>query len=257
MYLLAKTDMKGGVIAMGLESLHPEDLGDLARHIDEELGASAETGESTRIVVARAQPVSCLGLALEPWEGLAEWARTERLDALFLHRHWRLDTAALPPGLGVVANHAPFDERLGLGFNPQLAQALGLGSLAPLGERAGQPLGMVGSLEPLSPRELVQRLERHFGAVESVVSGSPERVERIAVVRAMNDALVREAAGLGATAYVTGQLRVPAQRALADTGMCAIAIGHARSERWGLGLLERLLRERWPHLRIVVAPPRG
>lgn len=236
--------------------LHPAGLDELAGHIDQLLGASAETGEGTRLVIARGQPVSRLGLALEPWEGLAEWARTERLDALFLHRHWRLDTAALPPELGVVANHAPFDERLGLGFNRPLAQVLGLGALEPLGERAGQPLGMVGSLAPLSPREFVQRLEHHFGGVEDVVPGSPERVERIAVVRAMNDALVREAAGLGVTAYVTGQLRVPAQRALVDTGMYAIAIGHARSERWGLGLLERLLRERWPALPIVVAPAR-
>ncbi|HEY0095234.1 MAG TPA: Nif3-like dinuclear metal center hexameric protein, partial [Archangium sp.] len=156
----------------------------------------------------------------------------------------------------VVANHAPFDERLGLGFNRHLARVLGLESLVPLGERAGQPLGMVGSLTTLSARELVQGIEQHFGAAENVVPGGAERVERIAVVRAMNDALVREAAALGATAYVTGQLRVPAQRALADTGMCAIAIGHARSERWGLGLLERLLRERWPALHILVAPAR-
>jgi len=231
-------------------------LDEFAGHIDQLLGASAETGERTLLVVAREQPVSRLGLALEPWEGLAEWARSERLEALFLHRHWRLDTAALPPGLGVVANHAPFDERLGLGFNRHLARVLGLESLEPLGERAGQPLGMVGSLAPLTSREFVQRLEQHFGAVEDVEPGTAERVERIAVVRAMNDALVREAAGLGATAYVTGQLRVPAQRALVDTGMCAIAIGHARSERWGLGLLERLLRERWPALHILVAPPR-
>ncbi|WP_375764971.1 Nif3-like dinuclear metal center hexameric protein [Archangium gephyra] len=236
--------------------MNPTGLDELAEYIDQLIGVSAETGERSQIVAARARPVSRLGLALEPWEGLAEWARTERLDALFLHRHWRLDTPALPLELGVVANHAPFDERLGLGFNRQLAQVLGLESLEPLGERAGQPLGMVGSLAPLSPGELVQRLEQHFGAVEDVVPGRPERVERIAVVRAMNDALVREAAGLGVTAYVTGQLRVPARRALADTGMYAIAIGHARSERWGLGLLERLLRERWPGLSLVMAPPR-
>ncbi|HYO70074.1 MAG TPA: Nif3-like dinuclear metal center hexameric protein [Archangium sp.] len=239
---------------MESKHLHPAGLDEFAGHIDQLLGASAETGERTRLVVAREEPVCRLGLALEPWEGLAEWGSTERLDAIFLHRHWRLDTAALPPGLGVVANHAPFDEQLGLGFNRHLAQVLGLGALEPLGERAGQPLGMVGSLAPLSPRELVPWLEQHFGAVEEVVPGGAERVERIAVVRAMNDALVREAAALGATAYVTGQLRVPARRALADTGMCAIAIGHARSERWGLGLLERLLRERWPALHIIVAP---
>ncbi|WNG47525.1 NGG1p interacting factor NIF3 [Archangium minus] len=239
---------------MGRNSLHLPALGEVVEYIDHSLGASAETGERTRVVLARAEPVGSLGLALEPWAELAEWGHTERLDALFLHRHWRLDTESLPSGLGVIANHAPFDERLGLGFNRPLAEALGLGSLVPFGERAGQSLGMVGSLSPLSSGELVQRLEQLFGAVEDVVPGSAGQVDRIAVARAMNDGLVREAAGLGATVYVTGQLRVPAQRALADTGMFAIALGHARSEHWSLKLLVQLLRERWPLLRTVIAP---
>ena len=58
--------------------------------------------------------------------GPAVWTETQRLDALFLHRPFKLEVSTLPDDMGVLASHLPFEERLALGYNPRLADALGM-----------------------------------------------------------------------------------------------------------------------------------
>ncbi|HEX9958244.1 MAG TPA: hypothetical protein VGA96_13350, partial [Fibrella sp.] len=74
-----------------------------------------------------------IGLALEPSPVLENWVRDQQLDALWLHRPWRLDPNVLPPDMGVVTHHLPFDETLTTGYNQRLADALGMRSLEELG----------------------------------------------------------------------------------------------------------------------------
>ena len=203
------------------------------------------------------RPVRRLGLALEPWARLGEWAEEARLDALFLHRPWTLRAGQLPPDVGVVAYHLPFDERLTLGYNPRLADALGLYGFEVLGEKEGRPLGMVGQAAPRPFAACRRTVEEVFGGCDEARPGAAEAVTRIAVVGAMNDALVREAHERGAGLYVTGQWRQPAARAVHETGMAVLAVGHRRSEEWGLRALAGVLRERWNTLEVVLPPPDG
>src|SRR5690606_28225234 len=137
--------------------------------------------------------VARLGLALEPWSGMEKWIRAERLDAVLLHRPWRLPIDALPRELGVLASHAPFDERLGLGWNKPLADQMELGGLEPLAGKSGVPVGMLGTVVPMGWRVLIDRLTAVFGGVQDSVGVPGARsavVSRIAVVRAMNGDLV-------------------------------------------------------------------
>lgn len=78
-------------------------------------------------------------------------------------------------------------------------------------------------------------------------------MRRVAVVGAMTDALVREAADRGAQIYVTGQYRQPAREAVRETGIGVIAVGHRRSEIWGLRALAGVIRERWSMIEVIVA----
>jgi putative NIF3 family GTP cyclohydrolase 1 type 2 len=206
-----------------------------------DLAATIEriTGHPPDVIVPSAREVRRLGLALEPP------ARVESLDALFLHRPWGMRDA----GIGVLASHLPFDERLTIGFNPDLAEALGLEAPEVLGTKEGRPLGMIGGF---AGGDLMARVVAAFGEPEAVERGSGAGIRRVAAVGAMTDALVREAAARGAGAYVTGQMRTPARQAVADTGIAVIAVGHRRSEVWGLHLLARLLRADWPRLQTVV-----
>jgi putative NIF3 family GTP cyclohydrolase 1 type 2 len=201
-----------------------------------------------------ARPVARLGLALEPWDGLGAWAREADLDAVFLHRPWGLAPGTLPPGTGLLASHRPFDERLTTGFNPALAIRLGMTGLEPIGERAGQPPGMLGAVARQPFEGWLARAREEFGGVEAAQPPRGGEVARVAAVNAMTDALVREAAARGADAYLTGVLRVPARAAVAETGIGVVAVGHRRAEEWGLRELARLFRERWPGLAAATWP---
>ena len=160
----------------------------------------------------------------------------------------------MPHDVPVLFAHLPFDERLTTGFNPRLAAALGMRDLAPIGDRSGRPLGMIGDVGPAPTRVVAERLRAELGGLDGIDGGMHETVDRIAVVGAMTDALVREAAARGAQLYVSGQRRVPAAQAVRDTGMSVAITGHARVERWGLATLAGMLRGRWPSLHVVLAP---
>ncbi|KYC38227.1 NGG1p interacting factor NIF3 [Scytonema hofmannii PCC 7110] len=200
------------------------------------------------------RPIKRLGLALEPWTELQEWVDAENLDAVFLHRPWKLQPGQLTPDIGVISYHLAFDERLTLSFNPELAKILGMSCVFVLGEKKNRPIGMIGDIPTQSFAELCDRISQIFGGYEQIRGvDKPEEVRKIAVVGAMTDELVREATNRGATAYITGQLRKGADFALQETKMNAIAVGHYRSEAWGLRALAKVLYERWSSLEIVYA----
>ena len=198
------------------------------------------------------RPIARFGLALEPWSQLAEWASAEQLDALFLHRPWQLQPGQLASDVGVVAYHLAFDECLTLGFNPRLASVLGMCKLEVLGEKQGRAIGMIGDIPTQSFASYCDCVNEVFSGVDAQARACHE-VSRVAVVGAMTDALVREAASRGADVYITGQLRQPAQAAVLETGISVIGVGHRRCEEWGLRAMSGLLCERWSRLEVILA----
>lgn len=230
-------------------------LTDIAAALGPALGAETYAGidDPAGIWLPSDRPIAALGLALEPWPGIGAWAASERLDALLVHRPWGLAAEAIGP-IGVLAYHLAFDESLTIGRNPRLASILGLSQIETLGRKEGRPIGMIGDATGRRDR-FVAAVERVFGGLDRVVPGERPEVGRVAVVGAMTAALVEEAARRGADAYVTGQWREPGRAAAAAAGLTVVAVGHRRSELWGLGALAALLGERWPALRIVTAVP--
>ncbi|MEJ7762111.1 MAG: Nif3-like dinuclear metal center hexameric protein [Thermomicrobiales bacterium] len=199
------------------------------------------------------RPVRRVGLLLAPWPGLLDWVRAERLDTLVVHRPWDLPLDALGD-VGVLAYHLAFDERLTLGANPSLAVVLGMTGVEVLGRKEGRPIGMIGDVPDRSLADAVAALSALFGGVERAPSVPGHRVSRVAVVGAMTAALVHEAHDRGAGLYVTGQIRAPAREAQAETGLPVVAIGHARSERYGMRTLAQALRAAWPTIDVIAAP---
>lgn len=200
------------------------------------------------------RPIQRLGLALEPWPQMTKWATATQVDALFLHRPWKLEGELLPAEVGVVSYHLAFDERLTLGFNPLLASTLGLSALSELGHKAERPIGMLGNTSVQCLESFCDRVQHVFGGYEAIEKGNLSEITKVAVVGAMTDALVREAKTQGAEVYITGQFRQPARSAVLETGINVIVIGHRRSEEWGLGALAGVLRNRWPQLESILPP---
>ncbi|CAA9353742.1 MAG: hypothetical protein AVDCRST_MAG11-3697 [uncultured Gemmatimonadaceae bacterium] len=229
----------------------------IAAYVGTLLGADRYAATEHGVAVPGHRPVRRLGLALDGDAGAAAWAHAAAVDALWLHRPWRLPAGALPDGVGVCFTHLPFDDRLTTGLNPRLATALGATELEPFGEKEGRTIGMLARTDARSADHLRGAAAAVFGGLDAWIDGAdPDApVRRLAVVGAMTDALVRQAAARGATLYVTGQLRAPALDAVRATGIAVAAVGHGRAERWGTRALAGLLRERWAALAVVLQPP--
>ncbi len=223
-------------------------LDDIARFLSEFFAAHRFTEDQNGVYIPSEKVIARFGLALEPWAELTTWAQQERLDGLFLHRPWQMPKV----DIGVVAYHLAFDEALTLSFNPRLATVLGMSNLEVLGEKAGRAIGMIGDVESDSFAKYGDRLKQIFNGCDRVISGTTGDISRVAVVGAMNDALVREAKDRGANIYITGQFRQNAKAALEETGISCVAIGHRRSEEWGLRALSGLLRDRFAQLEVIL-----
>jgi len=224
----------------------------LAAYLDRALGSERFPSDQVSIYHPSSSPVARIGLALEPWPGIERWIEQQRLDALFLHRPWKLDKKRLPEHIGVLASHLPFDATLTFGFNPRLAQALSITRPAPFAPKDSIPQGMHGTIQPAPIEDVLIMLTEIFGKAPIMQEIFGETVEHIAVVGAMNDALIRDAATKGVNLYITGQFRPSAAAAMRETEMTVAEIGHAEGERWGLRALASLLRERWAHLDVVL-----
>jgi putative NIF3 family GTP cyclohydrolase 1 type 2 len=225
-------------------------LRDLEVFLTETLLADQFSDDQNGLYRASERPIKRLGLALEPSPDTADWVRREGLDALFLHRPWKL--GALPEGIGVLAYHYAFDERLTTGYNPYLAETLGMAGLEVLGEKEGRSLGMIGEVAPVSFNHFQAHVVRAFAGLEATYNERVREVTRICVVGAMRPELVQEAAARGAQVYLTGEYRKRVAQAVTETGLTVLEIGHERSERWGLGALADILEGAFPGLEPVI-----
>lgn len=207
--------------------------------------------EKLGILVSARGEVKRLGLSLEPSAELYESVYKKDLDALFIHRPWGLDESKMPADMGVLSYHLAFDENLTLGYNLYLAEAISMVNTGVLGYKEARPIGMIGDLAALSHVQALALISDTFGGFEKSAPGKGP-IHRVAVVGAMTKKLVFEAAARGAHLYVTGQWRAHAERAVKETGIGFVTVGHERSERWGLNLLGQLLEENFPDLKTFV-----
>ena len=225
----------------------------LATYLDNYLGSAHFLHDQHGVYRPSQRPIKRIGLALEPWSEIGLWVREERLDALFLHRPYRLDISLLPVDVGVLSYHLAFDFNLTFGFNLRLANVLQLTNLVPFAIKDNIPLGMLGDIAPTTLDSFLQCLEEVFGAPPEVNAKYAEPVQRIAISGAMTDTLIRDAAAQNVQLYITGQFRQPARIAVQETRLTVATIGHASGEYWGLQSLASLLHERWAQLDVVIA----
>lgn len=241
-------------------SISPVSLQDISLFLQDKLTVNRYPDtEQGGIYYPSTQPIRRLGLALEPFPGLSEWVDEQHLDALWLHRPWRLNLTDLPSDIGILSHHLPFDETLTIGYNELMAIQLGASSIRramgykqaadetgkPLPKR---PLGMLIDIPEQEFDSLLHLIKTQFGGYDRAETGITETGWQtsnrcVAVVGAMTDTLVRQAARQGAHLYLTGEYRKPAQSAVDETGIAVVAVGHRRVEEWGLRSLADLLQQ--------------
>ncbi len=220
----------------------------LASHLDQE--RYHREGDPAGVWLPSDRDIRRVGLRLEAGRPPYDWA--DALDAVLLHRPFGLWPARLPAGVGVLAVHRALDDRLSVGLNPALAHTIGLEADAEPLRHNGNAIGLLGHWpSALGLEDAVGRVEDEFGGLEDVVGTGPDSVEAVALVGAMTEALVEDAAERGAGLYVTGQIRKPALEAVKRSGIRVVAVGQDRAEWWGLRRLGTLLQEAFPGLEVV------
>ncbi|WP_221090611.1 Nif3-like dinuclear metal center hexameric protein [Deinococcus aquaedulcis] len=211
----------------------------LQRHLD----------ESQPLKRPGPEAVTRLALALEP----ADLPVRLAADALFLHRSRGVGEGW--SGLGVLGAHDGFDLHLTTGPNRVLAARLGWTD-GRLLTWAGQPAGLLATAPQTTWADLRAALHAELGGEDA--SFPPARAGaaplRVALMNRLNPQTVALVAGAGAQVYLTGQVRPSAVPALQAAGLGLVALGHARTERWGLRELARELRTAFPGLQTTVSP---
>jgi dinuclear metal center YbgI/SA1388 family protein len=106
--------------------------------------------------------------------------------------------------------------------------------------------GRIGRLSnPLTPEELQVHVSETLGFPACLVANprSGQQIERVAVLGGSGGSFVKEAAGLGAEVYVTGDLDYHDALLAESFGLVAIDAGHAATELPSLEPLARRLDE--------------
>ena len=191
-----------------------------------------------------APQVSRLSLALDPCDLPADLPG----GAIFLHRVRHLGAAF--PGLAVLNSHDAFDAALTTGANMPLAEQLRWHH--PERVELEQASGLIALPPQQDWERLLAALHAEFGGHDTLLPPKDSEVRRVALMNAMRPELLEAVAAKGASVYVTGQMRPTALPTARTLGLGVIALGHRRTELWGLRQLAREVGTAFPGLTCTV-----
>ena len=185
----------------------------------------------------------------------------------FLHRPFTLDRGNVRKGTLVLSSHTSFDEVLTVGWNPVLAERLGINvgeALCVQGYKDDpeRKIGIVGRVSV--PREtLLHRIQQEFGAAALAHTGLSDQIQVVAIMNAFSKAevqrvvdMVRERGWLQPDddgkhiLYLTGEPRESGVEAATALGISVACVGHRQAEDWGIKYLAAQLRSAFPNVRV-------
>jgi putative NIF3 family GTP cyclohydrolase 1 type 2 len=189
----------------------------------------------------------------------------------FLHRPFDLEPKNLRNGTLVLASHTSFDENLTVGWNPALAEQLGMcadASLCIKGYKgdAERKIGMVGQVLA-TQQEMLDLIRAEFGEPDMVQPGLSNEIRVVAIMNAFGEEEVHrvlataqkmglvpdkytEAQGRHVL-YLTGQSRPAGLQAATALGYTVACVGHKNAEEWGIRYLAARLRAEYPKVQVV------
>jgi putative NIF3 family GTP cyclohydrolase 1 type 2 len=186
----------------------------------------------------------------------------------FIHRPFSLQRHRVRSDHLILASHTSFDEHLTMGWNPALAQRLGLDmsrSLCVKGYKgdADRKIGILGHVS-LHLGPLLQRIEQELGGIEESQEGGSEEIEVVAMMNAFSSDEVYRVLDMAQehgwadptdksgqhVLYLTGEARASGLAAAKRCGMTVLCVGHRVAEQWGIAYLAGKLREAFPQLQV-------
>jgi putative NIF3 family GTP cyclohydrolase 1 type 2 len=186
----------------------------------------------------------------------------------FLHRPFTVDCRRLRNNVLVLASHTSFDENLTVGWNPALAQRLGMdtsGMLCVKGYK-GDPDRRLGAIAKTSMilGPLLQSIEDEFGAIEYAQEGLSEEIHVFAMTNAFSANEVHRVLDMAQeqnwvpsteqlgrhVLCLTGQPSQSGLTAAKEKGMTVVCVGARVAEQWGIGYMGNRLRAAFPDLKV-------
>jgi len=186
----------------------------------------------------------------------------------FLHRPFDLDRNRIRDDLLVLASHTSFDEHLTVGWNPALAQRLGIDMANTLCVKGykGDPDRKIGTIAQVNMilGPLLRSIEYEFGAIDHAQEGLSEEIKVIAIMNAFSSNEVHRVLDIaqeedwvpGAqnsgqhVLYLTGEPRKSGLEAAKERGMTVVCVGKTSAEQWGITYMAARLREMFPSLQV-------
>ena len=152
--------------------------------------------------------------------------------------------AALDGDLALYSSHLPLDLHPKLGNNVLLAKALGLRGIKPALPMKGQPVGVIGTISPVSRDAFAARVGEAVGGVVHHAPGGPAKISKVLVVTGGAGSEVSAASALGVDAFVTGEGPHWSYTAAEELGLNLFYAGHYATETFGVKALASHLSDK-------------
>ncbi|RMF19371.1 MAG: Nif3-like dinuclear metal center hexameric protein [Candidatus Dadabacteria bacterium] len=222
-------------------------------------------GAHNGVQVEPPDQISVVATAVDACAHSAEAAREAGAQMLLVHHgmfwggvqpvtreRYRLLSALLAAPCGLYSAHLPLDSHELYGNNAILADRLGLDRIEPFGTFEGCAVGRIGDTSLDGPEAAAARLG--FEIVEAV---PPVRAGRLAVVSGNGGSLVREAALVGASILLTGEVDHHDRVLARDLGLGIWCGGHYQTETVGVRALGQALAEAFDVTHVPLDLPTG
>ena len=156
---------------------------------------------------------------------------------------------AIRNGITVYSSHTPLDKACG-GLNDIMAARLKLSDVKMLGDDGFARVGSVG--RPVGALAFVEKVKKAFGC-ECVRTSAliPGKVSRVAVSSGGGQGAIASAVEAGAQVLVTGD--VTHHNFYCPAGFMVIDVGHHYSELPAIGLLEAVIKKKFPKFAVLLS----
>lgn len=228
-------------------------LPDLVSTLDTFLGTSGISdypGAMNGLQIANGGSVSRIIAAVDACERVIREASRLKGTILIVHHGlfwngaqavtgalYRKMKSAIEGDLALYSSHLPLDLHSKVGNNVLLAKALGIKSLKPALALKGQPVGVMGTISPVSRDQFSIRLAKVVGGSVHLAPGGGSTIKSVLVVTGGAGSEVAGAAGLGVDAFVTGEGPHWSYTAAEECGLNLFYAGHYATETFGVKAL--------------------
>jgi dinuclear metal center YbgI/SA1388 family protein len=156
--------------------------------------------------------------------------------------HGRRVKFLLDNGISLYATHLPLDAHSEVGNNWGLARILGMADLEPFSTWGKTAIGVKGTFpNPLTLRELADRLEKELGESVLVHAGGKPEVSTLGIISGAAAREVVTAADEGLDAFLTGEPKHETFYDAFESKINALFAGHYMTETVGVSLLAEKL----------------